>query len=377
MEKYKKLWRNAVLMVLLGLTVGLTGCATQKIAVGQEVVVGRTSFTGTKSSQHMLFPEYHIAPGDILDVLYQVKSWVQQPEFKIAVDNVLTIRFVDHPELNETQYVRPDGKISLAYLGSIRVVGKTVDELTSDLKEKYKDHLNDVELYVIVEEFRSAIKELKNDLKTAPRGLSRLVTVRPDGYATFAMLGDIYVAGKTVPQMRDVLNVRYEEVLPGLACDLFLEAHTGSRVSVFGEVNQPGSYQIIRPTSIFEALSMAGSITSAARLDSVIVFRQKKDQVVATRLDLKTLIQLRGLRSPSEQDPTEKAFAEIAGEEVPSAEEQSGLEQNMFYLYPDDIVYVSRRRLNTAAQVMREVGDVLLFNGWSISFRDNLDILNN
>lgn len=377
MEKYKKLWRNTVFVALLGLVAGVTGCATQKIAAGQEVVVGRATFSDVTTRQFMLFPDYRIAPGDVLDVLYQVKSWVQQPEFKIAVDNVLTIRFVDHPELNETQYVRPDGNISLAYLGSIKVVGKTVDELTADLKNRYKEHLKEAELYVIVEEFRSAIKELKNDLKTAPRGLSRLVTVRPDGYATFAMLGDVYVAGKTVPQMREVLNAQYEEIIPGLGCDLFLEEHVGSGISVFGEVNAPGAYKILRPTSIFEALAMAGSITPAARLDSVIVFRQKQDKVVATRLDLKELMHLRALRNPPEQDPTAKAFAEIEGEELPSAEEQSGLHQNMFYLYPDDIVFVSRRRLNSAAQIMREVGDVLLFNGWSVSFRDELEILNN
>jgi polysaccharide export outer membrane protein len=371
MEKYKKVWRNTVLITLLAGVFGLTGCATQQIAVGQEVVVGRTTFSGTPSNEYMLFPEYRIAPGDMLDVLYQVKSWVQQPEFKIAVDNVLSIRFVDHPELNETQYVRPDGRISLAYLGSINVVGKSVDELTAVLKERYQEHLKDVELYVVVEEFRSAIKELKDDLKTAPRGLSRLVTVRPDGYATFAMLGDIYVAGKTVSAMSDVLNEQYESILPGLTCDLFLDEHTGSRVSVFGEVNQPGSYQILRPTSVFEALSLAGSITPAARLDSVMIFRQKKDEVVATRLDLKQLTKLRGLRNPPEKDPAKEA---VAGENPPPAEEQGGLHQSMFYLYPDDIVYVSRRRLNSAAQIMREVGDVLLFNGWSLSFRDEVDI---
>jgi len=379
MEKYKKLWKHGVLMVLLVTAAGLTGCATRSLAVGEEVVVGRTTFSETRSDDYMLFPEYRIAPGDVLDVLYQVKSWARQSEFKIAVDNVLSIRFVDHPELNETQYVRPDGKISLAYLGSIDVVGKTVDELTVDLKERYQEHLKDVELYVVVDEFRGAIKELKEDLKTAPRGLSRLVTVRPDGYATFAMLGDIYVADRTISQMRDELNEEYEEILPGLACDVFLEEHTGTGISVFGEVNMPGTYQILRPTSVFEALSMAGSITPAARLDSVIVFRQKKDKVVATRLDLKKLMHLRTLRNPpppekekTQQQATEEAFRVMDGEQ-PAERQRKETIQEMFYLYADDIVYVSRRRLNTAAQIMREVGDVLLFNGWSVSFRDEFD----
>ncbi len=40
----------------------------------------------------------------------------------------------------------------------------------------------------------------------------------------------------------------------------------------------------------------------------------------------------------------------------------------MFYLYPDDIVYIPRRRLNTAAEIATEVADIFFFRGWSIGF---------
>lgn len=360
MRKYKKAIR------ILGSTISLAcfllsslGCASNGIIQpGEEVVVGRTSFSGFAGSNRLLFQEYRVGAGDVLDVLYQVDSWKENPAFKIAIDHVVTVRFVNHPELDQTQSVRPDGMISLGFVGSVRVVGKTVDELTVELKNKYREHLKDTDIYVVLEDFRGSIRELKADLRTTPSGSSRPATVRSDGYATFVMVGDLYVAGKTVKQISADLNSAYEKMFPGLTVDVFLEQHLGSQVYVFGEVNTPGAYSILRPTSLFEAIAMAGSITPAARLDSIIVFRQKEDQVLATRVDLKELlapVKSGGMASKKELEGYHRATSE------------------MFYLHPDDIVFVSRRRLNSAAAISREVSDLLFFRGWGFSAGYDLD----
>jgi len=383
MEKFNGWMKSFAIAALLGVVLGVAGCATDgKLKTGEEIEIGRTTFSEDLMDEYRVFPDYRISPGDVLDVLYQVKSWVEQPEFKIAVDHVVSVRFIHYPELNETQRVRPDGNISLAYLGSVRVIGKTVEELTAELKELFSNHLREADLYVVLEEFRGAIKELKTDLRTAPRGLSRLVTVRPDGYATFAMLGDIYVAGQTVPAIAKVLDERYQTILPGLSADLFLEKHTGSRIYVFGEVYKPGSYQILRPTSVFEAVAMAGSVKKSARIDSVVIFRQKKDKLLATRIDLKKIMMPRKLKerpdeeAPELMDETEQAYAVLMGDAGGQTEPLALAENSMFYLHPDDIVYIPRRRLNSAAEIMREVGDVLLFNGWGFSIREGVDVMN-
>jgi len=379
MEKFKGWMRVFAVVTLLGVALGAAGCATDgALKTGEEIEIGRTTFSEDVTDEYMVFPEYRISPGDVLDVLYQVKSWEEQPEFKVAVDHIVSVRFIHYPQLNETQRVRPDGNISLAFLGSVRVIGMTVEELTAKLKEKYRDHLKETDLYVVLEEFRGAIKELKSDLKTAPRGLSRLVTVRPDGYATFAMLGDIYVAGSTVPSIAKILNERYPAVLPGLSADLFLEKHSGSRIYVFGEVMTPGSYQILRPTSIFEAIAMAGSIKSSARIDSAIIFRQKKDRLLATRIDLKKVMIPRKLKERPEEDKAEageveQAYNTLLGEEGGGSAPYALADKAMFYLHPDDIVYIPRRRLNTAAEIANEVADIFFFRGWSIGFSDEFN----
>ena len=324
-----------------------TGCATNvktDIPVGEEVVLQRTSFSFDESeAPYDLFSTYRLKPGDVMDVLFQIRTWVEKESFALAVDHTVNIVFVHAPELNQSQKIRPDGTISLPYVGVVRVIGKTVDELTEELKGRYANVLRDPDLYVLVPEFQSAIMELKRDLHTAPRGLSRLATVRPDGYITFPMVGDTLVAGRTVPEVNRELNEHYEQILPGLHCDLFLERHAGTVIYVTGEVQRPGTYSIDKPISVIEALSLSGSFSPRARLDSVMVVRRNEGQMIARRIDVRNALD----------------FA---------------TESTMFMLQPDDIVIVPKSRLAHTAEVMQQVADVLMFRGWSVGLGFSYEI---
>ncbi|MFC1657461.1 polysaccharide biosynthesis/export family protein [Candidatus Moduliflexota bacterium] len=323
----------AILAVLAG------GCSTphSSMPVGEEYMLSKASFSFDKEqATGDLFEKYLIAPGDMLDVLFQIRTWVKKEKFDLAVDHTVDVRFVHAPELNQSQLVRPDGTISLPYVGNISVVGKSVEGLTEELREKYGTVLKNPELYVVVPQFRSAIKELKADLHTAPRGLSRLVTVRPDGYVTFPMVGDVMVADRSIPEVNEELNDIYEEVLPGLHCDLFLEKHSGSTIYVTGMVEKPGAYTITKPITVLEALAMAEGHIYGSAMDSVIIVRKHEGNLYATRLDMK--------KSLSFKENSE-----------------------FFYLRPDDIVFVPKTSLATTAEVARDIASILFFRGWGIS----------
>ena len=45
--------------------------------------------------------------------------------------DVVAIRIVDHPELDTTTRVEPDGTINFPYVGRIRAAGRTEDDLAS------------------------------------------------------------------------------------------------------------------------------------------------------------------------------------------------------------------------------------------------------
>lgn len=333
--------KSMILLLPVILAICASACVREtNIPTGKEIIVKGTTFSFDKltyPSPENVFPVYKIVPGDMLDVLFQVSSWEESGTFRLAVDHTVSVKFVNAPNLNETQNVRPDGKITLPYIGDIYVVGKTIPDITDELKRSYKGILKQpIIVYVTVPEFSSQIRELKKDLHTASRGLSRLVTVRPDGNCTFPIVGDVFVANKTFAEVKSVLDTKYNDFLPGLHVDLFLEKHAGSIVYVTGRVNQPGAYGITKPITVLEAITLAGGHLTDANIGKVVLFRRKGQDHVAVVVDLQSAVL-----------PTYCA--------------------DLYYLRPDDIVYVPRKKLADQAEIMRDVMQILMFRGWSVT----------
>jgi polysaccharide export outer membrane protein len=47
----------------------------------------------------------------------------------LTTSDVVSIRLIDHPELDTTTRVEPDGTINFPYVGRIKAAGRTQDEL--------------------------------------------------------------------------------------------------------------------------------------------------------------------------------------------------------------------------------------------------------
>lgn len=92
------------MLVMLLVPLFAVGCsATHDILVGEEVELERGTFTDSSNMEHPynLFTEYHILPGDVLDVLFQIRTWSKKNEFKLDVDHTLKVKFVSAPELDQ------------------------------------------------------------------------------------------------------------------------------------------------------------------------------------------------------------------------------------------------------------------------------------
>ena len=76
-----------------------------------------------------------------------------RPRMALAPGDVVEVKFFYTPQLNETQTVRPDGKIGLQLVGEIDVQEKTPAEIRSELLELYAPHLEQIEVAVIVRSF--------------------------------------------------------------------------------------------------------------------------------------------------------------------------------------------------------------------------------
>lgn len=319
----------------------LTACSGQHTGVndmnvGEEATIEATTFSFSEPDFEHL-SQYRLSPGDVLDVLFQIQTWQPELAYRISLGDTIAVKFPDLKELDQSQKVLPDGTISMPYIGSLKVYGKTPEEVTEELKGAYSNILKNPSLYVSVPEYLSQIREMKEDLHTSTRGLSRLVTIRPDGYVTFPMIGDVFVAQKSIPEIKTKINQQYNSISSSLHVDLFLEKHAGAKIYVMGEVAQPGAYDITKPTSVIQALALAKGQTRDAQLDEIYVVRRKGKQMIATRVNAKNTL----------------ALAD---------------DGRMFFLLPDDIVYVPATPLSDAAYLAQQIADVLMFRGWGLNF---------
>lgn len=73
--------------------------------------------------------------------------------YRIQINDVLEFLFFKSTELNQTRIVGPDGTVSLQLIGSVQVVGRTVDEITAELTTLYARELVHPQVTVAVKEY--------------------------------------------------------------------------------------------------------------------------------------------------------------------------------------------------------------------------------
>jgi polysaccharide biosynthesis/export protein len=73
--------------------------------------------------------------------------------YKLQVGDVLDIRLMLNPELNEEVAVRPDGHISTTVVPDELAYGRTVPELTAALRQDYSHDLRNPRVSVVVKSF--------------------------------------------------------------------------------------------------------------------------------------------------------------------------------------------------------------------------------
>lgn len=306
---------------------------------------GTVQPVGAAIGGYEAFSEYVVAPGDQLEVLYRFEPG-PAPEFKLAPEDLIHVRFLEVPELDSEQRVRPDGTISLPFFHQINVSGMTLTELNRRLEEMYAKVLQEPKIYILVREFHTSIQELKSAVRNDNTGAGRMVLVRGDGHATFPALGDVPAAGLKFQDLAALVQQRYADISKDIRVDVMLNKSSGSRIYVVGAVTQPGMFSLDRPVHPLQAIAMAGGYRTDAALDQVIVVRREGNRMVCTPYDVEAAIDGR------------------AG-------------GNFAYLRQNDIVLVPRTRISEAAQIAEQISAVSFFRGYSLGFSYELHSSNN
>lgn len=107
------------------------------------------------------------------------------------------------------------------------------------------------------------------------------------GMVRMALIGDVSIAGLSASEAADVIAGRLgERYLVSPQVTVFVKKAVGRRVTIDGEVREPGLYPLDGRISLMQAVTLAKGPTRLASLAQVVVVRQVEGQRQAAMFDL-------------------------------------------------------------------------------------------
>jgi len=105
--------------------------------------------------------------------------------------------------------------------------------------------------------------------------LSRRVTVRPDGFVTLPLVGDIACGGKTVEAIgKEITQKGTEFYTEPLVVSVEVAELHSYRVYVLGEVVRPGEFTPTGQVTVLQAIALAGGFTRFASPNEILIVRK-------------------------------------------------------------------------------------------------------
>jgi len=104
------------------------------------------------------------------------------------------------------------------------------------------------------------------------------VVVPPSGRVALALIPDgIFVNGKTVEEVAELIRKRYDEYIIDPQVTVSLDKASSYRYSILGDVAQPGVRLMNRRMTVTEAIAEAGGVLPTGDKSKVAVLRRQAD----------------------------------------------------------------------------------------------------
>lgn len=122
------------------------------------------------------------------------------------------------------------------------------------------------------------------------KDLSETATVRPDGVISFPLINDIRAAGLTPMKLRDDIQVRLKQYLTAPDVAVVVQAVHSYAVSVLGQVNKPGRYELEGPVTVLDVLAKAGGLTAFASPSKIVIVRRDENGMKRIAFDYERVL---------------------------------------------------------------------------------------
>ncbi len=114
--------------------------------------------------------------------------------------------------------------------------------------------------------------------------LSRPCVIRPDGFISLPMVGEVKAAGYTIPDLGEELTKRYSARLVDPEVTVVAQSVRQPVVFVLGEVGAPTPVALRDAPTAAQALARAGGLKHSADARKVAIIRLDEDGVIRARV---------------------------------------------------------------------------------------------
>lgn len=116
--------------------------------------------------------------------------------------------------------------------------------------------------------------------------------VRPDGYISLELLGEIRAAGHTPAALDSLLQARYSRKLLQPEVVVMVKSSASQKVYVGGEVQSPQMVPLEGELNVMSAIIHAGGFKSSAKVSEILLLRNHAHSGPATlKINLKAALQ--------------------------------------------------------------------------------------
>jgi polysaccharide export outer membrane protein len=203
--------------------------------------------------------------------------------------DVVTIKVVSQPDLDTTSRVELDGTIQFPYVGRIRAAGLSEDGLAHAIERRLASRqiVNDPHVLVEVANFGAEVSVAGqvgspglytiDRTTTLSQILARAGGLRESGASVLLKRPGPH--GKTIQRFNgpDLLSGKIDgdHIFVQNNDDIFVEQ--APYYYLYGFVGRAGEYQLIKPTTVQEAIAIAGGLGSLGTESRMTIKRKQAD----------------------------------------------------------------------------------------------------
>ena len=310
-------------------------------------------YIGPARAPHV--PQYYLRVSDGLGFVFRMNGRPSTQPYRLSVGDVIRITSLTVPTLEVETLVQPDGTIVLPQIGSVVAVGRTMEALRQELDARYLEFIRDPSITIAPVAINKTVEELRAAIINRSgifNGQIFAGVVSPNGMIQLPAIGSVPAQGLTLDELRTEVEWRYAEIAGGIEVTPILQTRAARAVYVIGEVQAPGRYEMIAPTSVIQSITLAGGWNKGGNLRQVIVLRRDENwSLMATRVNVRGALY-----------------------------NKKNLYTEDIWLRDSDIVIVSKQPIQVADDYIemlftRGIYGVVPFNGITLSFFKDLTTL--